>query len=166
MAQYVITLCCSRFASKVLLTAFTGMLYEAVSHPKSDKLEVTRTSISSLGQRNDFVTKKYLSFEQGFEYIDHPLYTMLGKFGYLIPIARTHSIPQSAFSHSGQSGIIQVHSVCFDTFHHIAGLKIEWVSSLALHLELDSGKKTLKLFQYPSFCRMMMVDRKRHLLSR
>jgi len=40
------------------------------------------------------------------------------------------------------------------------------VSSLALHLELDSGKKTLKVFQYPSFCRMMTIERKDNLLSR
>lgn len=148
------------------IVGWLSMLYEAVSHPKPDKLEVRKTSTSSSGQRNDLVTRKYLSFGLGFEYIDVPLYTMLGKFGYLIPMARIHSIRQPGFSHHGQSGIVQVHSVCFDTLHQIAGLKIEWVSSLALHLELDSGKKTLKLFQFPSFCRMMMVDRKKHLLSR
>lgn len=56
--------------------------------------------------------------------------------------------------------------MCFNTLQSLAGLKIEWVTSLALHLELDSGKKTLKLFQFPSFCRMMAVERKSNILSR
>jgi len=45
-------------------------------------------------------------------------------------------------------------------------LKIEWVTSLSLHLELDSGKKTLKMFQFPSLCRLMVVDKRSHILSR
>jgi len=65
-----------------------------------------------------------------------------------------------------QSEVIMVHSICFNFLHQIAGLRIEWVSSLTLHLELDSERKTLKLFQYPSFCRMMMRDHKNHVLSR
>jgi len=142
------------------------MFYEAVPNPKPDKLEVKKTSTTSSGQRHALVTRKYRSFQQGFDHIDLPLYTMLGKFGYLIPMPRTHPLRPQGFSGNQQSEVIQVQSICFHTLQHIAGLKIEWVSSLALHLELDSGQKTLKLFQYPSFCRMMMIERKGHLLSR
>jgi len=148
------------------LTTWAGMFYEAVPNPKPDKLEVKKTSTSSSGQRHALVTRKYRSFQQGFDYIDFPLYDMLGRFGYLIPMPRTHPLRPQGFAGNQQSEVIQVQSICFHTLQHIAGLKIEWVSSLALHLELDSGEKTLKLFQYPSFCRMMMIDKKGHLLSR
>jgi hypothetical protein len=142
------------------------MFYDAVSHPEVDKLEVKKTSTSSSGKRHALVTRKFCSFQQSFNNIDLPLYSMLGRFGCLLPMPRTHPLRPQGFSGEQQSEVIMVQSVCFNTLREIAGLKIEWVSSLALHLELDSGRKTLKLFQYPSFCRMMMVDRKSHLLSR
>lgn len=143
-----------------------SMFYEADLNPKPDKLEVKKTSTSSSGQRHVLITRKYRSFQQGFDYIDFPLYDMLGRFGCLIPMPRTHPIPSQGFAGNQQSEVIQVQSICFHNLQQISGLKIEWVSSLALHLELDSRKKTLKLFQYPSFCRMMMIDRNGHLLSR
>ncbi|KAI9861544.1 MAG: hypothetical protein M1813_005154 [Trichoglossum hirsutum] len=143
-----------------------SMLYEAVPHPKADKLEVTKTSTSSSGYRNPLVTRKYCTFKQGFDYIDLPLYSLLGRYGELIPEARTHLVHEAGFSRSHSVECIMVQSVCFYTLQHLAELKIEWVTSLALHLELDSGKKTLKLFQFPSFCRMMYVERKSNILSR
>jgi hypothetical protein len=61
---------------------------------------------------------------------------------------------------------LYVSSVCFQALHDFAELKIEWVTSLALHLELDSSKKTLKVFQFPSYCRLMTVERSSNILSR
>jgi hypothetical protein len=142
------------------------MFYEAVPHPGADSLEVKKTSTSSSGLRNVLITRKYSSFRQGFEYIDLPLDTMLDRFGCLIPMPRIHPLHPQWLSGSQQNDVIMVHSICFNTLQQIAGLRIEWVSSLTLHLELDSERKTLKLFQYPSFCRMMMIDRKGHMLSR
>jgi hypothetical protein len=142
------------------------MFYEAVPNPEPDKLEVKKTSTTSSGKRHALITRKYCSFRQSFDDIDLPLYSMLGRFGCLIPVPRTHPLRPQGFSGDQHSEVIMIQSVCFNTLQQIAGLKIEWVSSLALHLELDSGRKTLKLFQYPSFCRMMMIDKKTHLLSR
>jgi hypothetical protein len=143
-----------------------SMLYDAVTHPKADKLEVTKTTTTSSGYRNPLVTRKYCTFKQGFDYIDLPLYSLLGRYGDLIPEAKIHQLPEPGFSGSSPVDVIMVQSVCFNTLQHLAELKIEWVTSLALHLELDSGKKTLKLFQFPSFCRMMYVDRKSNILTR
>jgi hypothetical protein len=142
------------------------MFYEAVPHPGPDSLEVKKTSTSSSGLRNALITRKYSSFRQGFDYIDLPLDTMLDHFGCLIPMPRIHPLHPQWLSGNQQNEVIMVHSICFNTLQQIAGLRIEWVSSLTLHLELDSERKTLKLFQYPSFCRMMMIDRKGHMLSR
>ena len=145
------------------------MLYEAIPCPQANKLEVARTSTSFSGCRNQLMTRKYHTFKQGFDAIDQPLYSLLGGYGDLIP--RTHQIQNSdagGASHSRTHSVeyIIAQSLCFDTLQDLAELKIEWVTSLALHLELDSGKKTLKLFQFPSFCRMMYVERKSNMLSR
>jgi hypothetical protein len=142
------------------------MLYEAVSHPKADKLEVTKTSTSSSGYRNPLVTKRYNNFKQGFDYVDSPLHNLLDRFGDLIPEAGGFQTHEPMSSGNRSSEVIMVQSVCFNTLQQIAELKIEWVTSLALHLELDSGKKTLKLFQFPSFCRLMTVKRRNNILSR
>jgi hypothetical protein len=142
------------------------MLYDAVSHPKPDKLEVTKTSTSFSGARNALDTRKYKTFRQGFDYIDLPFYNLLGRFGDLIPETKLRPSHELGYTGSIPGEVVMVQSVCFDTLRHLTELNIEWVSSLALHLELDSGKKALKLFQYPSFCRLMTIEPKNNLLSR
>jgi len=136
------------------------MLYEAIPDPKPDKLEVTRTSTSLSGYRNQLFSRKYFTFKQGFDHTDMPLYRMISKFGDLIP-----EIPTPLPYHRA-SETIKVPSVCFITLQNLADLKIEWVTSLSLHLELDSSRKTLKLFQFPSFCRMMITGEGDSALSR
>lgn len=136
------------------------MLYEAAPDPAVNKLEVIKTSTTSSGYRNSLITEKYYSYKQNFDYIDSPLYELLGRFGELIPQSRPYSLNERP------TEVIAVKDVCFNTLQGLADLKIEWVTSLALHLEMDSSKKTLKLFQFPSFCRMMSVERETHILSR
>lgn len=41
------------------------------------------------------------------------------------------------------------------TLSKLAGLNIEWVESLCLHLELNKSKRTLKVFRFPSFCMLL-----------
>ena len=142
------------------------MLYEAVPRPKADKLEVMKTSTGFSGYTNALVTRKFNTFKQGFDYIDLPLYSLLGRFGDLIPEVKPHQLLDHDLHGSRGIENILVGHVCFNTLQSLAGLKIEWVTSLSLHLELDSGKKTLKLFQFPSFCRMMVVERRSNILSR
>ena len=142
------------------------MLYDAVTFPKAGKLEVTKLCTSSSGRRDPINSKEYFSFKQGFDYIDVPIYFLLGRFGYLIPDLSSYMSLQLGSSVGRPCEVIKVQSVCFETLRNVAGLKIVWVSSLALHLELDGGNKTLKLFQFPSFCRIMSEDRKNHILAR
>ncbi|KAH7416711.1 hypothetical protein BKA64DRAFT_274608 [Cadophora sp. MPI-SDFR-AT-0126] len=143
------------------------MFYDPVSHPRVDKLEVAKTSTNSSGGRNALATRKYLTFRQGFDYIDLPIYSMLGRFGDLLPTSRPALLctEQDLASCPTRDSII-VQNVCFNTLHGLAELNIEWVTSLTLHLELDSSKKSIKLFQYPSYCRMMAAQKNGHILSR
>jgi hypothetical protein len=140
------------------------MLYEAAPNPAANKLEVIKTSTTPSGYRSSLTTRKYFSYRQNFDYIDSPLYELLGRFGELIPRSRPHSINELGSPQPTE--VIAVKNVCFSTLQGLADFKIEWVTSLALHLEMDSSKKTLKLFQFPSFCRIMSVEGEPHILSR
>jgi len=47
----------------------------------------------------------------------------------------------------------------------VADVKVEWVNSLSLHLEFDNVRRRLKVFRFPSFCRLM-YSQETTLLSR
>ncbi|KAG4441819.1 hypothetical protein IFR05_002683 [Cadophora sp. M221] len=142
------------------------MLYDANPNPKNGKLEVMRKSTSLSGRRNWVSTQKYCTFRQGFDYVDLPIYSMLGQFGDIFPHPVMSLCTEQDLAGCPTRGAIMVQSVCFSTLSGLAELNIEWVTSLAMHLELDAGRKTLKLFQFPSFCRMMAAQRADNILSR
>ena len=155
------------FSSK--LTFDIAQLFQAVPQPKANKLEVVKTSTSNSGYPEAIVTRKFIAFKQGFDYTDLPFHSLLGRFGDLIPEAKYQQIPDHTYGPCGPYGSaepILVRLVCFSILQSLAGWRIEWVTSLSLHLELDSGRKTLKVFQFPSYCRMMAVDKESHILSR
>ena len=144
------------------------MLSQAVPKPEANKLKVTKLPTSFSGIKTELATRKYRVYMQGFGFIGRPLYNLLGNYGDLTP--RIHQVlnndPSIALSSDHSVNYIEAQSVCFRILQDLAELKIEWVASLALHLELDSGKRTLKLFQLPSFCRLMHVERRNNMLSR
>lgn len=142
------------------------MFYEAVCKPSPARLEITRLSINSCGRPHPLTTRKMKSYSQGLDHVTRPFDDLLGKFGDLIPGPGRPSSAERSDSSDLPTEDIKVQSVCFNTLQNVIGINIEWVSSLALHLELDSGKKTLKLFQNPSFCLMMASGSKTCLLSR
>jgi hypothetical protein len=43
-------------------------------------------------------------------------------------------------------------NLSYYTLAELAGLQIEWIDSICEHLELDSRRKVLKLFRFPSIC--------------
>lgn len=61
-----------------------------------------------------------------------------------------------------RSKLIYHELVCYGAVRLTAGLEIEWVDSLSLHLDLDASRRTLKLFRFPSYCRMMYHERNMH----
>ena len=142
------------------------MFYDAVSDPSPASLEITRISINSCGGPHPLTTRKMKSYSQGLDHVTRSFDDLLAKFGDLVPgPARPNPAERSDPSDLSTEDI-KVQSVCFNTLLNVIGIEIEWVSSLALHLELDSGKKTLKLFRNPSFCLMMAAGKKACLLSR
>jgi hypothetical protein len=55
--------------------------------------------------------------------------------------------------------------VCYQTLRNVCRVEIEWVDALGLHLEFNSTRKVLKVFRFPSFCRLMYRHKQRGLLS-
>lgn len=144
------------------------MFFDVAGRPEADRLEISKTTTGQGGRRHILTTRKIGSYSQSFDYVDRPLHTLLGKFGDLLPTYRAAPVSTewSDPLELASTEAINVQSLCFNTLNGTVGLTVELVSTLALHLELDSGKKTLKVFQYPSFCRMMAAEKKNGLVSR
>ncbi|KAK0100807.1 hypothetical protein ONS95_007254 [Cadophora gregata] len=148
------------------VTGWLTMIYEAVNKPEADKLEITRTSTASSGRTHPLTTRKIRSHSQGFDHVDRSLEYLLSKFGDLIPGPKVSSLAELGEATELASEAINVQTLCFHHLNTVVEIKIEWVTSHALHLEFDSGRKTLKLFQYPSFARLMSEAEKNGLLSK
>ncbi|OBT62907.1 hypothetical protein VE03_07905 [Pseudogymnoascus sp. 23342-1-I1] len=84
-----------------------------------------------------------------------PLHQLLKHFGTLIPTEfwthrHTNNWAPDTFSEQ-----IVVSCINYRTLYRIAGIKLEFTSSASLHLDFDERTKTIKIFQYPSFCMMV-----------
>jgi len=75
---------------------------------------------------------------------------------------------QESSHHLTIEEMIDPNYIGFHILHRVASVKIEWVESLSLHLEFDSHAKTLKVFRFPSICRILYCNSKKHpsLMSR
>lgn len=67
---------------------------------------------------------------------------MLGQFGSLFPEAEF----------AVNDNHLTVSCICFDTLRKVGNLRIEWVNTLNLHLQLDVREGVLRLFRFPSYC--------------
>lgn len=86
---------------------------------------------------------------------DIPIHQLLKYFGTLIPTKFwTHS-PTNIRAPDTFSEQIVVSCVNYGTLYRIAGITLEFTSSASLHLDFDERTKTIKIFQYPSFCMMV-----------
>jgi hypothetical protein len=61
----------------------------------------------------------------------------------------------SAPGWQGSDNYLTVSYICFNTLRNVGNLRIEWVNTLNLHLQLDVRERVLRLFRFPSFCWLM-----------
>ncbi|KAH6690246.1 hypothetical protein BKA61DRAFT_585093 [Leptodontidium sp. MPI-SDFR-AT-0119] len=142
-----------------------SMLYDMVCSPNPSRLEVTGFPINSPKFR-DFEASKNRVIQQGFDYIDQPMHVLINKFGPLIPEAqKASSLEKSLVSYPTQQ-TIETRAVQVRTLLNSNQLKIDWATSLESHLQLDVNTRTLKLFKFPSFCKLIVADKEASLLSR
>jgi hypothetical protein len=92
------------------------------------------------------------SFSQPMSAAEEPFYQMLTEFGALFPTFRRSRSENANKSHFYPSDI------SYDVLKTVADLKIEWVNTLNLHLQLDERKRILRVFRFPAFCRLLYAD--------
>jgi hypothetical protein len=137
------------------------MFYDARANPKPKTFQIAKSATSSSGNRVDLKSRTFDTYSQTFEYFDHTLSLLLGRFGKLIP----DPPPRRNFPLPPPTEYIIAAFVCYQTLRKVCQIDIEWVDALGLHLEFDSSRRVLKLFRFPSFCKLMYRHRARGLLS-
>lgn len=104
--------------------------------------------------------RNFREHSQGFDYFDIPLHQLLSQFGDIIPEVKPEVARRPSYVAPSENIYLQF--VCYGTAWLIARLEIEWVDALSQHLDLDVSRRTLKLFRFPSYCRMMHHERNIH----
>jgi hypothetical protein len=84
--------------------------------------------------------------------IDLPMYQKHPVVDIMYHMLRENPFPRPL---SSTSKALVGSNLSYYTLSKLAGLKIEWVESLCLHLELNKSDRTLKVFRFPSFCRLL-----------
>jgi len=64
-------------------------------------------------------------------------------------------------THLSEVDSLMCSNLNFYTLARLGGLKIHWVDSICMHLELNRREKALMVFQSPSFCAMLSQGRDR-----
>src|SRR5271156_5050271 len=138
------------------------MLYDPRLDCKPKKLQVSKSILKTDGNRASLQNCRVFDTRSQdlYEYKDHSLYLLLGRFDKLIPEAT----PRRRSGDSPSAWIV-VPFVCYQTLRRVCRVEIEYVDTLSMHLEFDSSLRVLKIFRFPSFCRLMYKRKQRGLLS-
>ena len=151
-----------RLLTQMIFMAFgwLTMLYDPEVAPttQEDQLSLSRQTRVS---KRAFNTHIFLTYEQDFRTVQQPLSLLLRVFGNVVPLAEDMA---TDFSHllaspttngpNFNSEYLILSYLSYSTLSRIAQIKIEWVDSVNLHLDFDEGRRLLKLFRFPSFCRL------------
>lgn len=137
------------------LTCVAVLLYEIQPESSHNTLQIKNTSITLNGPTHNYVSKKVT------DQVEQSLFILLNKFGPFVPELKIQSSQSIITSSNSPPKSILSRMVCFDTINDI-GLTIEWVDTWALHLDLDVSNWTLRLFRFPSYCRLMFHKKNIH----
>jgi len=130
-----------------------------------DELDRFDSEGSDFGIRTwrQYTSKTFTQYSQDLESVDRPLPVLFNRFGAVMP-KRSRRAPrnQENAARLEIEEMINPNYIGFHILHRVASVKIEWVDNLSLHLEFDSHAKTLKVFRFPSLCRIMCCSTKKH----
>jgi hypothetical protein len=140
------------------LIGWLTMLFDPKTESADGLLQLRKHTSGRAGRgrsRGAVISCFSKGISQGGESMHEMLFhRMLGHFGSLFPEA-----PRSPFSDSmlspgltGSDNYLTVSYICFNTLRNVGSLRIEWVNTLNLHLQLDVRERVLRLFRFPSFC--------------
>ena len=140
---------------------FIALLYDPRANNNPKKFQIAKLyTRTATGKKVRLLSQTLKTYSQDSEYCDHSFFLLLKNFGALIPNPPLHERSEVPFREW-----IVVPFVCYQTLRNVCRVRIEWVDALGLHLEFDSCQKVLKVFQFPSFCRLMYWSEHRGFLS-
>ncbi|MCJ1400648.1 hypothetical protein MMC11_003856 [Xylographa trunciseda] len=160
-----------RSLPKQLIFAAVGWLsalYQPEQNPSPKRLEAMRYLTTAREALTPFESKVFDNYSRNLDFDDQPLIRLLRQFGDLIPDFKgdSRTTPALGGGVSPFTEYIELSHVSFDMIQNFAKVRIEWVDCLSMHLEFDSRTRTLKVFRFPSLCRIMYRKRgKGSLLS-
>ena len=134
------------------------MLYDPEVTPGTDELSLSKQTKVS---KRAFNTNVFLLYEQDFALVQQPLSHLFRVFGNVVPQSEDTGADLSyilssptMIGSSASSEYLVLSYLSYNTLSRVAQIKIEWVDCLNLHLEFDERRRLLKLFRFPSFCRL------------
>jgi len=139
-----------------------AFLYEPRQDSKAIQLQISKFGTSPHGNKVWVSSLLLDRYSQSFEDMDMPISSMLSLFGQLIPdLTRLRKQRDSATPE-----VISPSLVSYRTLWKVCHIDIVWVDTMGLHLDFDSTTKKLKIFRFPTFCRLMFQHKKCSLLSK
>lgn len=89
-----------------------------------------------------------------------PFYQMLMHFGTLLPEVRSSNLTGQCNHNLNTPNDSHFYPayISFNVLRSVAKLRIEWVNTLNLHLQLDERKRILRLYRFPAFCRLLYAE--------
>ena len=133
------------------------MLYEPELDPAGNTVRVLRPQyVSGLPIATETITRYAYSLK---DISDLQTHQLLNSFGRLIPgsLAWAQNIPTPVEADIFLEQVV-VSYLNFHTLSKVAKIQIVFVDSLSLHLELDEKAKMLKVFRFPSYCRLLCSE--------
>ena len=135
-----------------IMVGWITMLYEPDPMPAADAVSILLAQGSDLTtMATDTMRTTSLPLE---EVSEIPYHQVLKSFGSLIPGWTANSSPKSAILDLYSERLI-VNYLNYHILSKVALVTVEFVSSVSLHLEFDEQSRKLKLFRFPSFCRLI-----------
>ena len=87
------------------------------------------------------------------------VHEFLKQFGQVFP---TKYSRESGMTKADASDRLSVSHLNFKTLHKLGDVRLEFVDELSLHLEFDERTRVLKIFRYPSVCRLFCSGTAKH----
>jgi hypothetical protein len=131
------------------------MLFDPVPIPLTERLQL----LPIIGGKGVALgTETYLTYSRDLhDSRTLPIHYLLREFGNILPQPQFASSTLSTGTRRAPatSKILMLSHLNYYTLSRVAKIRIEWVDCLSLHLEFDSSNGVLKIFRFPSFCRIV-----------
>lgn len=135
--------------------------------PGSSDTELSLRRLQHASRRHRLVSRTVIrQFSVATADADRPLHQLLNRFGSLLPRPECIRRPEAAGGLEAGAECMIASYISFNSLHQVLNVKIEWVDVLNQHLEFDQRKAVLRVFRFPSICRLMYRDVEGTLLTR